>query len=281
MQELGADKVCDDFIFLEAPKWRDGKLWVSAVFDRSVFSIAPDGARTLVAELPKPNCPNGIGFLPDGSLIIASGLQQKLLRVANGQTSVYADLSGHLVDQVNDFAIDAEGRVFVGAFGYDYFAGAQAQESNLVRVDPDGSIETVASGLEFPNGAVFLYGGKLLVVAETWRGRLTAFDVKDGRLYNKRTFADLAGRLPDGVCADAEGAIWTGSFNTGEFLRVLDGGAITHRVKLEGSCCVSCVLGGESGRELFMTAFMGTPDRIAAGKRLGAVYKTRVEVGAP
>ena len=135
--------------------------------------------------------------------------------------------------------------------------------------------------MDFPNGSVVIDNGRTLVVAETWNGRLLAFDLgEDGRLSNRRTFADLGERQPDGLCADREGAIWTGCFNTGEFLRVMSGGEITDRVAFDGRA-VSCILGGNDGRQLFCTVYSGSIPELVEKKRLGGVFSVMVDVPGP
>ncbi len=278
MRDHIAKRLIDDFIFLEGPKWWDGTLWVSDVFDHKVYRLGPDGARQVVAHVPQR--PSGLGFLPDGTPIVVSSKDFRLYRIADGQIAEYADLTAHATGHVNDFAVDAAGRIFVGNFGYDYDAGEPRKTTNIHRVDPDGSISVAASDVDFPNGMVIINHGRTLVVAETWAGRLTAFDLSaDGALSNRRVFADLGERQPDGICADAEGAIWAGSFNTGEFLRVLDGGEITDRVQFDGSG-VSCVIGGADGHTLFMTVYCGPVADLVAGKRKAAVFTLPVAVGA-
>jgi sugar lactone lactonase YvrE len=279
MREHRATLLADGFKFLEAPKWHDGQLWVSDVFDNRVFALAPDGERREVCIVPAR--PSGQGFLPDGRHIVVSAKDCRLVEVKDGNLSTYADLSGYAAGYVNDFAIDADGRMYVGDFGYDYDAGEARKTTKLHRVDPDGSIIAVADGVDFPNGSVIVDNGGTLIVAETWEGRIAAFDLDaQGNLSNRRVFADLGDRFPDGLCADAEGAIWVGCFNTGEFLRVLDGGEITDVFRFDGSA-ISCVLGGEDGKTLFMTTFLGPSDEIATEKRKSAVFTARVDVGGP
>ncbi|MCY0853461.1 SMP-30/gluconolactonase/LRE family protein [Cupriavidus sp. D39] len=164
---------------------------------------------------------------------------------------------------------------------HDYDAGEPRAQTSLHRVDRDGAISVAATGLEFPNGSVIVADGKTLIVAETWLGRLTAFDIdSQGELGNRRLYANLGAREPDGICADAAGAIWVACFNTGEFLRVLDGGAVTDIIEFDGRA-ISCTLGGADGRQLFCSVYRGTYDELSERKRKGAILTVNVDVPAP
>ncbi|MFN8682365.1 SMP-30/gluconolactonase/LRE family protein [Paracoccus sp. P2] len=272
--------LAEGFRFLEAPKWRDGRLWVSDVFDLKVIEMTDDG-KQIVTTIDVPHRPAGLGFLPHGDLLIISQADQKLLRWNGTDLSIHADLAGHATGFLNDMAIDATGHIYCGDFGYDYVAGELPRATALYRVDPAGGVARVAEAVEFPNGSVIVDQGRTLIVAETWVGRITAFDLSpDGQLSNRRLFADLSPCQPDGLCADVEGAIWVACYNTGEFLRVLDGGTITDRFTVDGRG-ISCTLGGADGHTLYMTAFLGDEDDMAAGKRCGVVLAAQVGVSAP
>ncbi|MCW1918093.1 SMP-30/gluconolactonase/LRE family protein [Rhodobacter sp. KR11] len=273
MRDHQATRLADGFIFLEGPKWHDGKLWVSDVFDHKVYRIAPDGSREVMCQVP--HRPSGLGFLPDGTPVVASSKDHRIYRIIGGALVEHADLTGHATGDVNDFAVDAQGRIYVGNFGYDYDAGDPRRTTHIHRVDLDGSVTVAASEVDFPNGMVIIDQGKTLIVAETWESRLTAFDLEDGVLSNRRVFADLGHRQPDGICADAQGAIWTGCFNTGEFLRVTREG-ITDRVAFDG-CGVSCVIADHT---LYMTVYCGPVADLVAGQRKAAVFTLPVDVGA-
>ena len=271
-----AQLLADDFVFLEAPRWHEGKIWASDVFDRKVYSLDEKGRRAEAAVIPQR--PAGLGFMPDGALIVASSLDRKLMKIVDGQVSEYADLSQHATGNVNDLAIDVEGRVYVGNFGYDFHGGEAQKPTYLHRVDADGSISVAADDVEFPNGTVIVDDGRTLIVAETFRCRLTAFDRgPDGRLSNRRVFAETGDRQPDGICADAEGAIWVSSLNTGDFFRVLEGGEVTDLISFGGSA-VACELGGEDRRTLFLCMCSGTIEQTMRMERLSAVHTLRVDV---
>ena len=277
MKDRKATLRAGDFVFLEAPKWRDEKIWVSDVMGDAIYTVTLNGTREMICSIPGK--PAGLGFMPDGSLLIASLLDKKLLQWKAGELTEYLDLS-MMAGPPNDFVIDEKGRIYLGDFGYDRFAGEEPKPTNLVRIDPDRRITVVAENVEFPNGTAIINDGRTLVVNETWVGRVTAFDLtEDGRLANRRLFADLGARGPDGMCADAEGALWIGCYNSGDVLRVKDGGEITDRYRFDGGG-ISCALGGVDRHTLFMTCYVGAEADITS-KRLSGIYTDRVEVGAP
>jgi len=271
--------VADGFMFLEAPKWREDELWVSDVFAHEVHALSQSGRRARQFEVP--NRPSGLGFLSDGALIVASAKDRRLLRFDGKRLDEYADLSRYAAGWINDFAVDLQDRVYVGDFGYDFAGGETPKPTCLHRVDSDGSVHWVADGVEFPNGSAVIDDGRTLVVAETWACRIAAFDLDvSGNLSNRRVFADLGHRQPDGLCADAEGALWVGIYNTGEFVRVEAGGRVTEVLQFGGNG-ISCTLGGKTGRTLFVTVFLGSEVDLSAGKRNSAIFAVEVEVPCP
>jgi sugar lactone lactonase YvrE len=279
MKEHQARLFADDFVFLEAPRWRRDRLWVSDVFDLKLYTLGLDGSRTFVCDMP--HRPAGIDFLPDGTPVVVSMRDRKLMKIVNGTPVLHADLSSFATGDVNDLVADLNGRIYVGNFGYDFHGGAPKALADMHLVEPDGSVRVAADGLEFPNGAVLMDEGHTLVVAETWACRLTAFErTHDGTLVRRRLFADLGNRQPDGICVDSQGGIWAACFNTGEVVRVLDGGAITDRVACARHA-VACHLGGDDGRTLFCTGYTGTFEDMEAKKRLAAVFAVDVQIPGP
>lgn len=277
MKTLSTKPFAQDFVFLEGPRWHDGKLWVSDMFGQTVYTLTPDGARQEIAKFP--NRPSGINFLPDGSVVIISMADRKLMKVDNGSLSEYADLSAALPYDINDCVCAANGDIYVGTFGYDVFAHEEPRPATLTLVKRDGTIKTVADQVQFPNGAVITPDGKTLVVAETFVGKLTAFDIQaDGSLTNRRSFADLAPYTPDGICLDRDGAIWVAAFEQGEFIRVREGGEITHRIDTGGRRAVACNLGGADGKTLFCLIYDGDLDDIPKGARNALIETAEVEV---
>ncbi|MCW2721979.1 MAG: gluconolactonase [Pseudonocardia sp.] len=259
--------VLDGYSYLECPRWRDGRLWVSDFYTNQVVATDGRGSTEVIAEVPGQ--PSGLGFLPDGRALIVSMRDHRILvRDDAGQLSEHADLSGAVSGMPNDMVVDESGRAFVGDFGFDLMGGAPLRYATLTRVDPDGTVTTVAEDLGFPNGMVILPGGVLLV-AETFAGRITAFDIgEDGGLSNRRVWAqfgetpqtddvgDAVERLqvgPDGICADAEGAIWVADALHARVIRVREGGEIVDEIPT-GTGVFACMLGGEDGRTLFLCA---------------------------
>ena len=277
MKDHLAKVLVDGFIFLEGPRWHEDRLWLSDMWDYAVYRLSEDGRWEVVCKVPQR--PSGLAFLKDGTPVVASMADRKLMKIIDSTLVEYADLTSVANGDANDLLSDSEGRIYVGNFGYDMFGGAEPALSNLALVDVDGSVRVVAEELDFPNGAVLKDNGKTLVVAETWANRLTAYKrAPDGSLSDRRVYADLGERSPDGICIDKEGGIWTSCFNTGEFLRVLDGGEITDRVFCEGKRAVACQLGGKDGRTLFCSTFAGQIEDIHNRKRAGAVETLRVDI---
>jgi sugar lactone lactonase YvrE len=242
-----ADSVLQPFVtglaFPEAPRWHAGALWFSDFYLQRVCRATPEGSARTVVELEDQ--PSGLGWLPDGRLLVVAMHRRQLLRLEAGGLQVHADLS-HLVDgPCNDMLVDARGRAYVGNFGFDLHAKAPFAPTVLLLVDPEGSARVVAADLHFPNGMVLTPDGRTLIVAESYGKRLTAFDVDaDGGLRNRRVWAQFGekGVAPDGICLDAEGAVWMASPVSREVLRVHEGGAITCRIPT-GQQATACAIG--------------------------------------
>jgi sugar lactone lactonase YvrE len=272
------ETVAGGLTFPEAPRWHDGALWLSDMHAHTVLRVEPTGTLTAVAEVP--GCPSGLGFLPDGRMLVVSMHDRRLMRLDPDGLREHADLSGLAPWHCNDMAVDANGRAYVGNFGDDSAPPAPPAPTVLIAVEPDGQARVVADELMFPNGIAVSDG--TLVVAETRSvpGRLSAFRIlPDGGLADRRVLAEFgAGELPDGIVLDAAGGIWVAMPFSGEVVRVGPGGAVTERVKVESAYAVA--LGGPDGRDLFVcTAPSWVPDE-AARLRGGAVLRTRVEIPA-
>ncbi len=242
--------LAEGFVFLEGPRWRDGKLWVSDMHDDRVLTVDLAGRRETVVEVP--GRPSGLGWLPDGRLLVVSMTDRRLLRLDATGLNVAADLSGLATFHCNDMVVDAQGRAYVGNFGSDFEAGEAPRSATLALVLPDGSVHAAAEDLAFPNGTVLTPDGRTLIVAESFGQRLTAFDVAaDGRLGQRRIWAALEGAVPDGICLDAEGTIWVASPLSKEVLRVREGGQVAERIRT-ATQAIACMLGGPERRTLFV-----------------------------
>jgi sugar lactone lactonase YvrE len=271
--------------FGEGPRWRDGRLWYSDLFDQAVHAFAPGGADERVLEVTAR--PSGLGWMPDGSLLIVSMLDRRVLRLGlDGSVGEHADLAPWASAPCNDMVVDAAGRAYVGNFGFDLWAlwagePVEARSAELLRVDPDGQVSVAAEDLRFPNGTVITADGRTLIVAESGGRRLTAFDISaDGGLSNRRVWADLAPHEigPDGICLDASGAVWVANAAGPTAVRVAEGGEVLDTVRFSQTC-YACMLGGPDGRELFaVTAPTAVPAEASASAG-GRIESARVDVG--
>ena len=266
----------DGLAFPEGPRWHDGRLWFSDMHDHRVIATDLDGDAETICEVP--NQPSGLGWLPDGRLLVVSMTDRRLLRLENGTLVEHADLSGLASFHCNDMVVDAQGRAYVGNFGFDLIARADPKPAELVLVTGDGEARLAADDLSFPNGTVITPDGRTLIVGESFGRRLTAFGVAaDGSLSNRRVWASLEGAVPDGICLDAEGAIWVASPISAEVLRVRSGGEVTHRVAVSTQA-FACMLGGLGRRTLFIcTAESSDPDECRA-KATGRIEIVEVDV---
>jgi sugar lactone lactonase YvrE len=283
--------VLDGLSYLECPRWHDGRLWVSDFYTNQVLATDGRGNTEVMAEVP--NQPSGLGFLPDGRALIVSMRDHRILvRDESGRLTEHADLSAVVPAVLNDMVVDEQGGAYVGNFGFDLMGGESLRDTTITRVDPDGSVRTAADGLGFPNGMVILPGG-VLVVAETFAGRLTAFDIgANGDLTNRRVWAKFCeapttddveaslGQLtvaPDGICADADGAVWVADALHARLLRVREGGEIIEEIAAKMGV-YACMLGGADGRTLFACAAPSFAEHERRDVREAELLAVEVEV---
>lgn len=270
--------VAEGLSFPEGPRWRDGALFFSDFYRQTVFRLPPGGDLEAVAHVP--NQPSGLGWLPDGRMLIVSMTDRRLLRQeADGTLALHADLFDLAGWHCNDMVVDAGGRAYVGNFGFDtHSPGAEQKLADLIRVDVDGSASVAAEGLSFPNGAVITPDGGTLIIGETRANRLSAFDVgQDGALSNRRVWADLGGNFPDGICLDAEGAVWVADPRNKETIRVLEGGEVTERISTGRFGSFACMLGGDDRKTLYICTCTGS-GKHAEARRDGRIEAIRVAV---
>jgi sugar lactone lactonase YvrE len=245
-----AQLLLSDLAIGESPRWHENRLWFANWGTGEILAVNLEGRSEIVGEGP-PGLGWSIDWLPDGRILVTGeGLTR---REPDGSMLRHADLSGSGVDGFNEIVVDGRGNIYVNG-GCDFEPGEGEAPGIIALVTPDGSVRRVADGIAFPNGMAVTPDNSTLVIAESFAGRLTAFDIAgDGGLSNRRVWADGVG--PDGICMDAEGAIWTGvgPFDDNLVGRVREGGEVVERVRLDMPC-FACMLGGEDGRTLFMLA---------------------------
>lgn len=284
--------VVGELTYAECPRWHEGRIWFVDFYSHRVLSAEEDGT-DLRTEAEVPAQPSGLGWLPDGRLLVVSMRDGRLLRrEADGTLVTHADLSAHVGGYPNDMVVDAHGRAYVGNFGFDLMGGAPVEAATLLRVDPDGSVTAVAQDMWFANGSVITDDG-VLIVDETFGNRVSAFDIADdGALTNRRTWAQFAelptdrdlhaalGQLvvaPDGCCLDAEGALWIADAVGARLLRVREGGEVVDEIGV-GTGVFACMLGGADGRTLFACAAPDFDEKARSAAREGSLLAVRVEV---
>jgi sugar lactone lactonase YvrE len=278
--------LADGIHFGEGPRWHEGRLWFSDFYVSAVKSVSVAG--DLRIEFTIDDRPSGLGWMPDGSMLIVSMTRRQLLRRApGGAISLHADLGSLATFHCNDMVVDADGAAYVGNFGFDLDAeiisrGIESVIGNhptakLARVATDGSVDVAADDMHFPNGSVITPDGKTLIVGESLGACLTAFDIdKKGSLSNRRVWADLKSRVPDGICLDADGAVWVANPIAPECVLVAEGGAVKDVVET-GDPCYACMLGGADGRTLFMLTAPSSLAHEAAAAAKGKLLVATVD----
>ena len=271
--------------FGEGPRWRGGRLWFSDFFDHAVKSMDASGA--VRTELVIDDQPSGLGWLPDGRLLVVSMHRRQVLRVDPDGVKVHADLASLATFHTNDMVVDGQGRAYVGNFGFDLDEALRTRgvegvladhpAAVLARVDPDGSVHAAAAGMHFPNGCVITPDGKTLIVAETLAMQLTAFDIAaDGSLSNRRVWAKLGMRAPDGICLDASGHVWIANAIAPECVLFAPGGEVVATVATDQPC-YACMLGGADRRTLYMLTAPSSVSAVASAARQGRILGAQVE----
>jgi sugar lactone lactonase YvrE len=271
-----------DIAFGESPRWHDDRLWFADWGAQEVVALDLDGASEVMVRVRFPSFPMCIDWLPDGRLLIVSARDGQLLRrEPSGSLVTHADLSalsekGH---PWNEIVVDGRGNAYINNQGFE-FPGGEFAPGTVALLTPDGSARQVADGIAFPNGMAVTPDNSTLICAESYGKRLTAFDITaDGSLSNRRVWADLDDGVPDGICVDAEGAVWYGDVPNKRCVRIREGGEVLQTIELDRGC-FACMLGGVDKRTLFMVAteWSGTAN-MADGPRTGQVLT--VEAAAP
>jgi sugar lactone lactonase YvrE len=272
--------------FGEGPRWHDGRLWFSDFYAHAVKSVSPAG--DLRTEFELDDQPSGLGWAPDGSMLIVSMTRRQLLRRSlGGGIVVHADLRGIADFHCNDMVVDDKGGAYVGNFGFDLDTQLVARgvesvvadhpTARLAYVSPKGAVTVAATDMHFPNGSVITPDAKTLIVGETLGACLTAFDIDPGgRLSNRRLWASIAPRVPDGIALDANGAIWVANPIAPECALIAQGGQVLEVIDT-GMPCYACMLGGDDGRSLFMLTAPTSIAREAAEAPKGKVLIASVE----
>lgn len=271
--------------FGEGPRWHEGKFYFSDFYSHKVFSLDMDGNYELIVEVQGQ--PSGLGWMPDGTMLIVSMKDRKLLGFHNNKLSEVADLSDLAGFHCNDMVVDNKGNAYVGNFGFNTYSGEDVRAANLILIRPGQAPCVAADDLLFPNGTVITPDGKTLIIGETYAARLTAFDInEDATLSNRRIWADFTLNakegsvpVPDGMCLDAEGAIWVASPTTASVIRVKEGGEILDRIPVETNA-YACMLGGEDLKTLFICTSnaSGVDPEAAVKEKSGKIEIVKVDV---
>ncbi len=252
MNERTTEVLLDGLAFPEGPRWHDDRLWFSDQHDKRVVAMDVDGKAETIVEVP--NQPSGLGWLPDGRMLVVSMLDRRVLRrEPDGSLVVHADLAALAPGACNDMVVGPSGRAYVGNFGFDMYGGESPRDTCVIAVEPDGTARVGADGIAFPNGSVISPDGRTLLVGESWGRRISAFPIADdGSLGTGRLWAQLDHCTVDGMCLDADGAIWVACPFTGTCRRILEGGECTDIVRGTHPGAFACMLGGPDRRTLFV-----------------------------
>jgi sugar lactone lactonase YvrE len=267
----------EDVAFPESTRWHDGRLWFSDWVAHELIAVDLEGRREVITQVDA--FPFSIDWLPDGPLLITGG--RLVLRMEpHGSTVTHADLGGLSEFGWNEIVVDQRGNTYVNGAGFDLMGGGEPAPGVVALLRRDGSAEVVAEGIQFPNGMAITPDGSTLIVADSYGKELTGFTIADdGTLLDRRTWADLGDAVPDGICLDAEGAVWYADVPNRRCIRVAEGGEVLQAVELDRGC-FACMLGGPEGSTLFIAAQeWNGPETIGAGPRTGQILA--VEAPSP
>jgi sugar lactone lactonase YvrE len=236
----------------ECPRWHEGRLWFCDWGKQEIVAVDPDGNSDVILQLQ--SFPFSLDWLPNGRLLILSAREGVLTRrEPDGSLVTHAELSSLSDRPWNELVVDGRGNAYVNNIGFD-FPGGDFAPGIVAVVTPDGEARQLADGVAFPNGMAVTPDNQTLILAESYADKLTAFDIAaDGSLANRRTWADVPGDHPDGICLDSEGAVWYGDVGNKHCVRVSEGGEVLQTVELDRGC-FACMLGDTNRQTLFLIA---------------------------
>jgi sugar lactone lactonase YvrE len=272
VETLRSTLVVDGIRFGEGPRWHGGRLWFSDIVAGRILTLDGDGTLEVAVETEHPS---GLGWLPDGTLMVTTLFGAVVKRVDGRGAVVVHDL-GDRGWSTNDMVAGPDGAIYA-----DLYTGSPGgpRQGEIVLVRPDGRVESVATGLGTPNGLAITPDGSTLLASDTSEGKLLAFRIRpDGTLADRRVFADLGSRHPDGLCVDEDGAAWVGCYDSSEFLRVREGGEVTHRIETPGAWAVAPALGGADRRTLYLVVNRTSHGGLRTGDSAGRIESVRVDV---
>lgn len=265
--------------FGESPRWHDGRLWVADWGAQEILAVSPESKSEVIVKVSFPSFPMCFDWLSDGQLLLVSSRDGLLWRMEpGGKLVTHADLSSLAEKGLpwNEIVIDGRGNAYINNAGFHFPGGAFAP-GTIALLTPDGATRQVANGIAFPNGMAVTPDNSTLIVAESYGNKLTAFDIEaSGSLSNRRVWAETGSDHPDGICLDAEGAIWYADVGNKHCVRVREGGEVLQTVELDRGC-FACMLGGADGKTLFMVAtdWKGAGENMANGSRTGQILTAR------
>jgi sugar lactone lactonase YvrE len=277
MTEIRLDRLLDGGRYFEGPRWHSGRLWFVDCMNRTLLSLGPSGGCKQHAKI-EGDTPCGLGFLPDGRLVVLTMFRKRLMTYADGQLSPYADLSGIAAGTIDDMIVDGLGRAYVGDLGFDLPPPAdRGPVGRILLVMPDGATRIVADGLRFPNGIAVSADNSRLVVAEMDGECLAEYDIApDGGLNFRARFGTM--KSPDGICLDQNEAAWVAAFDEDAFIRLNRDGRELQRIEVPGRRAIACALGGEGRRTLFCLSAATSYEELRQGKSSARIDTVDVEI---
>ena len=275
------EQVARGFSFAEGPRWHDGAVYLSNIHDDAIERVEVDGTVTRVADLP--GSPISMGFASDGSILVSALRGGRIWQIVDGEVSDFRDVSSLADDDFGDIVVDGQDRIYLANQGMQYPTRIPEQiDSAIFLLTPDGGVREVARGFDYANGLAITPDGTRLIVAESFGHRLFALSIRDdGSLDDRRQIAQFDDSArPDGICCDADGAVWTANATSREVVRCTLEGVVTHRISTGSALAIGCILGGEDGHDLYITTATTALREEARATRESALWRTRADVPA-